>query len=541
MNKTSKAFTRRAAGRLMGGTALALAAGALGLAAPRRAAAQAAQNALTIGHISLRHLNPAIQGGNATGLPGVQIFAGLVDLDAEYQPVPYLAESWTISDDRLTFTFTLREGVVFHDGSPVTSEDVAFSLGIVRQYHGNGATMFGAVREVTTPDPRTVVIHLEHQHPAIFAVLSAYTMPVLPRHIYGEGDILTHPANLAPVGCGPFKFVEYVPDSHVTLEKFEDFFIPGAPKLDRLTFVIIRDAISSLIAVERGDIDYLPWAGIPLPNMPRVRSNANLEVTQEGYGILGPINYLEINLRRAPFDDVRVRKAIAHAMNKDFIADELLMGEARRLDGPMHSQNVFFAEDALVTYDYDLDRARALLDEAGLPAGADGKRFTATLRWYPEPGNINSQGPVAQFLRAQLAQVGVDIELVVSPDFATWAGAIGNWEFDLSMNATWNQADPTLGISRTYHSGNIRHGVVYTNTQGYENARVDELLDAAAREGDFDRRFELYAEFQRIISDELPVIHTNEEPLYTVHDRRLAGLPKTGWGVLAPLLHAEWS
>ncbi len=472
-------------------------------------------------------------------MPGVQLFAGLIQLDDNFEPQPYLARSWTVSEDGLQYEFQLVENAVFHDGRPITVDDVAFSLDIVRANHPFGRSMFDAVANVETPDAHRLRLTLSYPQPALLAAMSPLLLPVLPRHVYSTEPIQSHPANLNVIGSGPFRLVEFKPGEHIIMERHEAFFRESRPYLDRLVFVINKESVISILAVERGDIHYLPFAGMRLSDLPRLESNTRLKVTSDGYEALGATNYLEINHRKAPLNDVRVRQALAYAMDKDFIINKLQLGKTVRMDGPLTQSHPFYSGPDLQVYPHDLDKAKALLDEAGLAPDAKGVRVTLTLEWLPDV-NVNSQQPVAQVLKSQLAKAGINIELRANSDFPSWAARISNWEYDLSMNGMWNYPDPIIGVNRAYLSTNQKKGVIYSNTEGYENPRVDEILLEAAREPSFDKRKRLYAEFQSIVTRELPLIWTNEEPLLTVYDARLKGVPMTVWGPLGPFDEMRW-
>jgi len=413
----------------------------------------------------------------------------------------------------------------------VTAADVAFTLDIVKNNHPFGAPMFGPVDRVETPDAHTAILRLSQPHPALMAALSPALLPILPKHVYGEGPIQTNPANLAPIGSGPFKFVEYRPGEHVVLERNDRFFLEGRPHLDKLVFKIIKDPMATLLAVEHGEVRYLPFANIRVRDLSRVKDNPALSFTQRGYEAFGTTNYLEFNLRKPPLDDVRVRKAIAHAIDKGFIVDKLISGQTVRLDGPMAQASPFRSDD-LVRYPLHLDTANRLLDEAGHKRQADGTRFSLTLDWIPD-ANINSQEPTAQYLKSQLKKIGIDIVLRASPDLPTWASRVSNWEHELTMNGIWNYPDPVIGTHRAFLSTNQKKGVIWSNTEGYSNPHVDELLAAAGREPDLAKRKAIYAKFQKIVTDDLPFAWTNEEPLFTIYDRKLDGIPLSVWGALA--------
>ncbi|MGB6009275.1 MAG: ABC transporter substrate-binding protein [Castellaniella sp.] len=513
--------------------------GVTGLSLSRQARAQGAANTLVIGHTTVRQLNPAIQSGQATGVPGVQLFAGLIQLDDAFKPQPYLAKSWAVSEDGLNYTFKLVENAVFHDGKPITAEDVAFSLEIVRDNHPFGRSMFKAVSRTEVPDPHTIIFRLDYPQPALLVALSPLLLPVLPKHVYSTGPIQSHPANLKVVGSGPFKLVEFEQGKQIIMERNPDFFRENRPYLDRLVFRIYRDSVASVISVERGEVNYLPFAGVRVRDLKRLEGNPKIRVTSDGYEALGATNYLEINHRREGLKDPRVRQAIAHAMDKDFIAGGLLAGKAVRLDGPLTRSNVFYDAAALNQYAYDPQKATALLDAAGFGPKKNGMRLAYTLEWLPDV-NVNSQEPVAQYLKAQLRKIGIDITLQANPDFPSWANRVSNWDYDMTMNGMWNYPDPVIGVNRAYLSTNQKKGVIYSNTEGYSNPRMDEVLNAAAREQDVGKRGALYREFQDIATKDLPLIWTNEEPLFTVHDVRLEGVPLTVWGPLGPYDEMRW-
>ena len=203
-----------------------------------------------------RHFNHAIQSGAATATPGSQIFASLVEINEKFEAIPYLAKSWEVSDDGLTYTFHLVEGATFHYGKPITSEDVAFSFETVKKNHSFGPSMLGPVDRVETPDAHTAVFKLSKPHPALFMVLSPPLLPILPKHVYNEkdhGSIRKNPANTKPVGSGPFKLAEFKPGDYFILERYDKFFRPGQPYLDRYIGRRIKDPNANFIALKKGD------------------------------------------------------------------------------------------------------------------------------------------------------------------------------------------------------------------------------------------------------------------------------------------------
>ncbi len=489
---------------------------------------------LVVGHDSLRHLNSAIQTGNSTGVPAAQIFAGLVRIDDKFVAQPYLADRWEIAPDGLTATFHILGGATFHDGKPITSEDVAFSIETVKANSPLGPTMYRFVTAIETPDPQTVVIRMSNPIPYLLQALAPALTPIIPKHVFGgDGDIKTNPANAAPVGSGPFKFVEWQRGQHIVLERYDKFFRPNLPYLDRIVFLTFDDATKRRLAITNGTTQYTAFSGIKFADIAKLKEDPKLTVTSQGYEALGPTNFLEFNLRKPILDNVKVRQAIAHAIDRDFITQKLHHGASVPLFGPFHHGNPFYSPDSIVKYDYNLDKANAMLDEAGLKPDANGIRAKFTLdvpTFHPD-----SMRTVAEYLRPQLRKIGLDIEVRISPDYATWAGRVAEWDYDLTMSGTWNNPDPVIGVNRSYLCDSPRKGVLFSNTGGYCNKEVDELLSKAAVATNDSERKDIYAKVQHILTTDLPLIWTNEEPYTTIYNGAVKNPPLGVWGAMGPM------
>lgn len=502
------------------------------------AEAATASRPLVIGTTQVpRHFNGAIQSGVATGLVSTQVFASPLRYDDKWNPQPYLAHSWKIAPDHLSVTLHLVPHAVFHDGTPVTSEDVAFTIGVIKANHPF-KTMLEPVSGVETPDPHTVVIHLAHPHPALLLTMSPALMPILPKHIYGVGDnIRTNPANLKPVGCGPFRFVNYQQGQSIVLEKFDKFFLPGRPKLDRIVYRIMPDPSSLVIATEQGEVSALPFLAT-VRDITRLSHSPRLVLTKRGFEGIGPINWLAFNTGRKPFNDVRVRQALAYAVNREFIISKLLAGQATPDLGPIVPSSPFYAQD-LNPYKLDIPRAAKLLDAAGLTKGAGGTRGKFTIQYIP--GDNDQQRNVAEYLRSAFKRLDIELEERPAPDFPTWAQRISNFDFDMTMDNVFNWGDPVIGVARTYLTSNIRKGVIWSNTQQYSNPKVDALLQKAAVEPDPAKRKALYVEFQHIVVHDAPITYINVSPFHAAYDKRLKDLPLSIWGPLSPYDELAWS
>lgn len=477
-----------------------------------------------------RHLNGAVQSGIATAVPSTQLFASPLRFDDKWNPQPYLAESWKLAEDGMSLTLNLRKNAVFHDGKPVTSADVAFSIMAIKANHPF-QTMLGPVEKVDTPDAYTAIIRMNKPHPAIVLAMSPALCPILPKHVYGDGqDLKTHPRNSADVvGSGPFRLVEFKAGQRIVMERFDKFFLPGKPYLDKVVVNLSPDASSLMLGLERGDIQMLPFVSVPT-DLRRLKDNAKLTLTPKGYEGIGPLNWLAFNLERKPLSDVKVRKAIAHAVDKNFITRALMGGFAVPADGPIVPTSPFAVTDG-VRYPLDLKKAAALLDEAGYKPGANGERFKLTIDYLP--GADDQQKTVAEYVRGQLKKIGIAVDVRASADFPAWAKRIAAHDFDMTMDLVFNWGDPIIGVHRTYLSSNIRP-IIWTNTQSYRNPQVDELLNTAGGVLDPTKRKAYYATFQKIVTDELPIDFINVVPYHTAALRTVGNVPTSIWGPMSP-------
>jgi peptide/nickel transport system substrate-binding protein len=478
------------------------------------------------------HFNPTIASGTPTGIPGTQLFAALLRYDDQWRPQPYLAKSWTISDDGLSVTVNLRENAVFHDGKPITSEDVAFSIETIKANHPF-KTMYAPVTKVSTPDKLTAIIHLSAPHPAIELAMSSQLGVIIPKHIYGEGNIRKNPRNSQNiVGSGPFKLKEFKPGEYIIMERFDDFFLKGRPYLDRIVFKKMAESISRIIALETGKADLTSFSSDP-QELTRLKKSKHLTLTPQGYSAIGPLNWLAFNTARKPFDDKRVRQAVGYALNKDLMIKILYAGFAQRATGPIHPGSAFYSAE-VNRYDYDVDKAKALLDAAGYKPDGDGIRFKTTLNFIPGGATWKRWSEIT---KAQLKKIGIAVTLKASSDFRSWLKTVAGHDFDMTLDSVFNWGDPVIGVHRTYQSTNIRKGVPWHNTQQFRNADVDAIMAKAGLEINLQKRKALYAQMQKMVVNEAPVIYINASPYHTIYNHERVGNPPIDsiWGTSSPM------
>ncbi len=495
---------------------------------PLEVAAQAAKGGvLVLGTTQRpRHLNPAVQSGVATMYPGAQLFATPLKFDAKWQPQPFLAERWILSDDARSVTLFLRKDAKFHDGRPVTSADVQFSVETVRDNHPF-KTMFAPVNAVTLPDAHTAVIRLAEPHPALLLAMTSALLPIIPKHIYGDGQPLpTHPRNASPVGSGPFRLVEFKPGEHIIMERFDGFFLKDRPLLDRIIVKEYKDPSSLLLAFERGEIDAHPGL-TDARDIERVKKVSGVRLVSKAAPAIGPLNWIAFNLKHPQLSDKRVRQAINYAIDKDFILKSLLGGVHVRATGPIASGSPFYNPD-VEKYALNLQKAAQLLDDAGLKPKPDGTRLALTIDTIPGSGDLKT---IAEYVKPALAKVGIAVAVRSSPDFPTWARRISTYNFEMTVDSVYNWGDPVIGVHRTYLSSNIREGVIWSNTQSYRNAKVDELLAGAGRERDVAKRTAMYREFQKIVVDDCPQVFIQEVNFHNAWHGKIVNPPAGIWGI----------
>ena len=512
--------------------AFAAGSGASVLGIPMGVLAQAARGGVVVIGTTQRprHLNPAVQSGLATMMPGAQIFATPMSITDDWKPTPFLAERWTVSDDARSITLNLRQDAVFHDGRPITSEDVQFSVEAVRDNHPF-KSMFAPVNAVTLPDRHTAVIRLAEPHPALALAMTTVFLPILPKHVYGDGQPLaTHPRNATNViGSGPFRVVEFRQGEYLIMERFDRFFLKDRPLLERLIIREYKDPASLLLAFEKGEVDINTALTDPR-DVDRARKIPGATVVSDMARGTGPLIWLAFNCKHPQLQDKRVRQAISFATDREFITRTLFNGLHKRATGPIGSASPLYSAD-VERYDLNLQKATQLLDAAGLKPGANGIRTQLSVDFIPGSSDLRA---TAEYLKPALAKVGIDVQVRNSPDFPSWARRVSSFQYDMTIDSVWNWGDPVIGVHRTYLSNNIREGVIWSNTHQYSNPKVDELLAAAGKERDPARRKAMYRDFQKIVVDDCPIAFLYE-PNFSVGMRRIANPKASVWGMMAPL------
>ncbi|MDG2373635.1 MAG: ABC transporter substrate-binding protein [Paracoccaceae bacterium] len=456
-------------------------------------------------------LNP-LHSAYEVGLVTSQIFASPVRMDENNEIAPYLAESWTISPDGKTYTFNLAKNAKFHDGSPVTSEDLAFSIDVVLKNHRFGKQMFGPITGYEFPDKNTLVVNLSKAHgPLLLAATTPRQLPVMPKHVYGNSDdFMKQEAHSNPVGSGPFVISDRKTDEYVSIARNENHFVDGLPYLDSITYLNVGDKTAKRIGLRKNQFQLARTDSVMrFSDIKEFSKIDHLELAPYE-GIAGGAIVLEFNNRTEKLSNKKVRQAIAYAVDRSKLSNVLHSGYTIPSRSPMPATNVFF-NDKLQGYPLDLDKANSLLDEAGYPKGSDGIRFELNLIFIAQPFMPDFNTMPAEFVAASLKKVGIKVKLEPLQGFAGWAERSAAWDFDMSINWPGDKTDPAIGVSRLYVCDNIKNQA-YTNTSGYCNAEVDKIFAAAAEEANMEKRTELYYEVQDILLEEMPMLWMFDTP-----------------------------
>ncbi len=472
-----------------------------------------------------------------TGVVGGKIYESLLSYDFDLMPKPQLAESWDVSDDGLTYTFKLVQSAKWHDGEPFTAADVVFSCNVMlKEVHPRARANFDRCESITAPDDYTVVFKLKEPFAPFLLAFETSSAPIVPKHLYEGTDYRNAPANETPVGTGPFKFKEWVRGSHIHLVAFDGYYQEGKPGLTEIYYRVIPDAASRSVALESGEVQLAQWGDVETFDVARLAELPDLDMTTKGYEFFSPVLWYEVNLRREPFNDVRFRKAMMHLLDKDFIVKRIMFGLAEPATGPIASTTKFF-EPGLPQYEFDPEKAAAILDDMGLKPDANGTR--ATFHFLVAPyGEMWSR--TAEYFRQAMKVGGIEV-ILDSTDVGGWGKSVANWEYDVTTNMLYQFGDPALGVARTYISSNIRKGVLFSNTEGYENPEVDRLFAEAAVQTDEAARAERYSAVQKILVDELPVLWMTEQKYPTLYDTKLVDLITTAIGVNGNFADAHYA
>ncbi|HEX2048538.1 MAG TPA: ABC transporter substrate-binding protein [Acidimicrobiales bacterium] len=469
------------------------------------------------------HLNPAITTSGVVHPASEMMFNGLVGWGADGKITPELAESWTVEGNGTSYRFTLRQGVKWHDGRDFTSDDVKFTFerALLRLHSRTQASMGSAQVAIEAPDPRTVIFRFPNPYAPLLQQLNVTEAPIIPKHVYeGCADLATAagcPANRQPIGTGPFKLDSYTVQE-IRMSRNPNYFRPGLPYLDGLIQRVIPDQGTQLLALENKEVD---WVGtVPNADVERIKAvrDVGTAAAPRGSGGGNCTTTMIFNMRPPAgrpgfFTELRTRQAVWHAINREQAFRTVAFSQGKVAQSPINSGITFAAATGLNLPNFDVNRARTLLDQVGwkdegggvrvargVPNVPDGTRFE--IDWHGFTGDQTTYG---EQIRGQLRDVGIALQ-VKTEDNATLAAAVfGRRDFDTAVASYCNGDDPEIGFRRQVDSRQIS-STAFSNGAGYANPEVDQLLDRAAREPDQARRTPIYRQLQEILVRDLPYV-----------------------------------
>ncbi|GGB56503.1 ABC transporter substrate-binding protein [Tistrella bauzanensis] len=457
------------------------------------AAALAAKDTFSIGAVlEPPHLDPTAGAAAAIDeVVHINVFEGLVRLDEQGQILPLLAESWTVSDDGLTYTFKLHDGVTFHDGTTFDSADVkySFSRAVAPNSVNAQKGLFAPIKSIETPDPLTVVLTLEKPAGQLLFNLTWGDAVIVAPESAGESE------KTKPIGTGPFTFKEWVKGDRVELVR-NDAYWGEKPALTSATFKFIADPAAALQAILAGDLD--AFSNFPAPeNLPQLEADPRFKVaigTTEGETILA------MNNGAKPFNDIRVRRAVAHAIDRQAVIDgQFGYGTPIGSHFAPHAPGYLDLTDR---YPYDPDAAKALLTEAGYPDGFK------TVLMLPPPPYARRGGEI---IAAMLADVGIKAE-IVPLEWAQWLDQVfKNKAYGMTIVSHTEPMDISIYARDNY----------YFN---YDNADFKALMAKIDATTDQAERTALYGDAQRMIAEDSVNAFLFQLPQYGVWNVKVEGL-----------------
>jgi peptide/nickel transport system substrate-binding protein len=427
------------------------------------------------------------------------VFDTLVQPDANLEMRPALAQSWEVSPDQLTWTFHLRKGVTFHDGTPFTAGDVVYSYRRIIDGKLANVDKFSAVTDVRAPDDSTVVIRVKQPTPNLLTNIGGFKgMAIVERKNVEDGQIATH-----PIGTGPFAFQGSKSGDSIALKANPNYW-GGAPKVSGVTFRFISEPSTALSALQAGEVDWTD--SVPPQRVSQLKGDDSINLT------VTPSNdywYLALNEASPPWNDVRVRQAIAYGIDRDAIVQATSYGTAAANQLAIPKGNPWYTQ--YDTYRYDVGKAKSLLQEVQ----AAGRPIPKTLDML-----VSSEYPetvtAAQIIADNLAPLGITVN-IRTVDFATWLDEQNSGRFDMLMMGWLGNIDP----DDFYYAQQHTNGT--SNAQKYSNRDVDRLLDAGRVEVNRAARTDDYAKAATLIADQVSYIYLYNPSVIQAWTKNLSG------------------
>lgn len=475
--------------------------------------------------------HPYLRTDSVSGSYQGLVYAGsLVTYDPKtLESVPEAAKSWAVSEDKLTYTFTLRDDLLWSDGRPMTSADYkwTYDQAIKPENKYPYVSNLQPIQSYEAPDPKTIVVKLKD--PIVVGIETADAVTPLPKHIWESldwSDPQKNPQILAPtVGSGPYLLKEWQKDSRAVFVA-NDTYYDGRPLIDTITYRIVPSTEIAYQMLKTGEVDY---AGFVPENYAEAKTLPNVTV-YEWWPAAAAWMYLGFNQRREALKDVEVRRALAHAIERDAIAEHVMLNLARPTYSAFTPSSWVYNPD-VPRYDYDLEKAKSMLEQAGWKAGPGGVRQKdgkpLKLRVIYGPNTSKTAERVVTIAQQAWSDVGVEVE-VVGMEWGTYLAQLRGEPFDWDVNfGLWNSTIEPHWMNQIWREDSIPS----LNAGAYVNKRVEELFNLGVREFDREKRKAIYQEIQTILSTDAPYVFLTFNLSYVGINNRIGGIEPTPLGI----------
>ena len=440
----------------------------------------------------LASLDPHVDTDAGTRDVVFNLYEGLVKPASDGSLMPAVASDYTISDDAKTFTFTLRDGITFHDGTPVTIEDVKYSIDRYAEIQGESSAFSSLVDSVEVQDDKTLVVNLKESYSEFLPMMTIAIIPQSNEDPAGN-----------PIGTGPFKYVSYTPGQNLELEKYDGYWQEGVPSLDSVEFKFIADVDTAFVELQAGTIDILKYL---TATQAETLGDEDYNIVQ---GSMNLVHAMYLNSAYEPLSKTEVRQALCYAVDRDAINNFIFGGKSHIIGSHMiPAMSKYYEPEAETVYSYDPEKAKELLADAGY---ADGFDLEITV-----PSSYSQHVDSAQIIADELSQVGINVTLN-QVEWSTWLQDVykgGNFQ------ATVIGFDGTLAPSdwlKKYVTDDAKNFMHYSNTE------YDDVFNTAYTTVDDDVKVENYKKAQMILAEDAAAVYIEDPANLVAVSKKFGG------------------
>lgn len=463
-------------------------------------------------------------GGGGPGFTGSKVLERLGRYNKDRTFTPVLARAWQVAADNKSLTLQLRDGVTWHDGHPFTADDVAWTVqNYWKPFYPQSILDYLAGVDIVSP--QEVVIRFDRPVPefSLLLLISGGANYILPKHLYDGADLLLNPVNAAPVGTGPWKFSKWVRGSYAEFVRNPNYWQPGKPKLDKLIIRWWREPASRAAAFQTGELDAGFSNPVPLNDVKGFQADPKVRVEFEDEGLAMSVYF---NTQNPIYSDRRVRQALAHAVDKEFIARTVYYDLAKPAISPILSSNSLYFTDDVPKYAFDPALAAKLLDSAGYPVKADGFRFRMNLL---ASGWSEENGKVGAYLKQVFGDLKIDVTLTVPDRPNSLKALYTDYSFDVAYSQGGGTADDLRPeLAQLFITAGIKKGLIFRNASRYSSPEMDALVKSITVEIDPAKRKDLIQQFARLALTDLPMLPVVEWPSHVILQKDVQ-LNTTAW------------